>query len=56
MTQLNNQMKLRAVVAASAMAFGLASMSAQAAVSDWGYSTDLQFWAFPFLVVMVPAA
>ena len=43
MTQLNNQMKLRAVVVASAMAFGLSSMSAQAAVLNWGYSTDLQF-------------
>ncbi|HQU80227.1 MAG TPA: THxN family PEP-CTERM protein [Azonexus sp.] len=48
MTQLNNQMKLRAVVAASAMAFGVASMSAQAApVTDWGYSTDLQFTGTP---------
>ena len=43
MTQLNNQMKLRAVVVASAMAFGLSSMSAQAAVLNWGYSTDLRF-------------
>lgn len=47
MTHNHKQMKIRAIVAASAMAFGLVSVSAQAAVTDWGYATDLQFTGLP---------
>ncbi len=47
MTQHTNAMKLRTIVAASTMAFGLAAGSAQAATMQWGYSTDLQFTGSP---------
>lgn len=47
MTRKDKQIQLKAVVVASVVAFGLASVSAQAATMSWGYATDLSFTGTP---------